>query len=122
VKKVLDVGQCSPDHGAIRRLIEGHFAAQVVQAHSGPEALEHLRAGGFDLVLINRKLDADYSDGMEIIREIKADPALAAVPVMLVSNYPEYQTAAAAAGAEPGFGKAELHDPATRERLKRFLG
>ena len=28
----------------------------------------------FDLVLVNRKLDSDYSDGLEIIKQIKADP------------------------------------------------
>src|SRR5260221_10716061 len=105
MKRVLDVGQCPPDHGSIRRLIEDRFAAEVVQAHDARETLAQLRAGKFDLVLINRKLDADYSDGLEIIQQIKADPQLADTPVMLVTNYPEHQQLAVAAGAELGFGK-----------------
>ena len=75
----------------------------------------------FALVMVNRKLDADYSDGLEIIRKIKADPKLAATPCMLVTNYAEHQQAAVAAGAEPGFGKLAYDRPETREQLARFL-
>lgn len=57
----------------------------------------------------------------DIIWAIKTDPALAATPIMLVTNYPEHQQLAVAAGAELGFGKNELSSPATRERLARFL-
>ena len=121
MKRVLDVGQCAADHWAIRHFVEGEFAAEVVQAHDLDDALGQLRAGGFDLVLVNRKLDANYGDGLEVIRQIKADAELAATPVMLVSNYPEYQEQAVAAGAEGGFGKAQLGAAATRERLARFL-
>ena len=72
-------------------------------------------------MLINRKLDADYSDGLEILRAIKADPHMAAVPVMLVTNYAEHQDAAVAAGAVRGFGKLEYGDPQTAEKLRPFL-
>ena len=121
-KQVLDVGQCVPDHAAIRRLLEGQFHANVVQAHDSDGALEALGKAKFDLVLINRKLDVDYSDGVEILKRIKADPDLAGVPVMLVTNYPEHQELAVAAGAERGFGKNELGSAATLTKLKKFLG
>ncbi|HUY89277.1 MAG TPA: response regulator [Pirellulales bacterium] len=121
-KRVLDVGQCAPDHAAIRRLVAGTFDAEVVQADRLDDALAALRQETFDLVLINRKLDIDYSDGIEILRAIKTDPAISSMPVMLVTNYPEYQQAAIAAGGEPGFGKAELERAETREKLGRFLG
>jgi CheY-like chemotaxis protein len=121
MKRVLDVGQCSPDHWSIKHLVEGELGGEVVQAHHLADALELLRGGDFALVLVNRKLDADYSDGLEVIRQIKADPQLAATPVMLVSNYPEYQAEAIAAGAEPGFGKAELRSTETRQKLVAVL-
>lgn len=120
-KRVLDVGQCGFDHGAIRRLIEDEFAAEVFQAHGLNDALARLKNEPFDLVLINRKLDADYSDGLAVVRAIKADASLAGTPVMLVSNYPDAQDEAVAAGAVPGFGKAELNQPATREKLRQVL-
>lgn len=121
MKRVLDVGQCNPDHASIRSMLERQFDAEVVRAHQLDDALQQLRSGQFDLVLVNRKLDIDYSDGMEIIKRIKADPELNSVPVMLVTNYPEYDQAAVAAGAESGFGKAQLSDPKTHEKLARIL-
>jgi CheY-like chemotaxis protein len=120
-KRVLDVGNCQPDHAAIRRLLERTFGAEVVQTDQLEDTLTHLRAGSFDLVLVNRKLDIDYSDGLDIIRTIKADPALADVPVMMITNYAEHQQAAVAAGAEFGFGKLELGTAETLSRLGRFL-
>ncbi len=73
-------------------------------------------------MLVNRKLDADHSDGLEIIQRIKADAELAGVNVMLVTNYAEHQERAVAAGAAPGFGKSELMEAATLEQLRPFLG
>lgn len=121
-KRVLDVGQCVPDHSSIRHLVESNFDAQVVQAHNHEEALSELREGEFDLVLINRKLDRDYSDGIEILKAIKADAAIADVPVMLITNYADHQELAQAAGGEPGFGKDALSTPMVREMLAPYLG
>ncbi len=122
MKRVLDVGQCSADHFAIRRLIERNFQAEVLQAHDAEDALAQLRARSFVLVLVNRKLDLDQSDGLEIVRAMKADADLAATPVMLVSNYPDYQAQAVAVGAVLGFGKSNLGAAATRELLHAYLG
>ncbi len=120
-KKILSVGQCLPDTFALRALIEENFDAELVTADRADDTLSQLRAGGITLVLVNRKLDIDYSDGLEIIKQIKADPQLASVPAMLVTNYSEHQDAAVAAGAERGFGKLELDQPETLFNLRRFL-
>lgn len=120
-KRVLDVGNCGIDHTAIRAMLEKSFAAEVVQAHGPDDTLALLKNQSFDLVLVNRKLDQDYSDGLEIIRQIKADARAAAVPCMLVTSYPEHQQAAVAAGAEYGFGKKELYASGTQSRLAKFL-
>lgn len=121
-KRVLDVGNCVPDHAAMRRLLEGRYHAEVHQAHAADDTLAALRSQPFDLVLINRKLDIDYSDGIEILRQIKSDEQLRQVPVMLITNYPEHQEEAVQLGAEYGFGKLEFQKPTTHERLARFLG
>src|SRR4051812_43777348 len=120
-KRVLDVGQCGPDHFSIRTFLMRNFDCEVVQVDDAPGALAELKDGQFDLVLVNRKLDCDYSDGLEVIRAIKANPAIASVPVMLVTNYPEHQEAAIAVGAVRGFGKLEFGDPATRARVAEYL-
>jgi len=121
-KRVLDVGNCSPDHFAIRRLIEGRFDAQVLQADDWPQTLAQLQAGPIDLVLVNRKLDIDYSDGLDIIRQIKSDASWQHLPVMLISNYPDQQEIAIQAGAVPGFGKSSLGASETLTRLEQVLG
>ena len=120
-KRVLDIGNCVPDHAALRRLLESNFHAEVIQADGSTDALAILRQEPIDLILVNRKLDMDYSDGMEVIEQIKADPKLANLPCMLITNYPDQQQLAVAAGAEYGFGKKELHTPDTRSRLAKFL-
>jgi CheY-like chemotaxis protein len=98
-----------------------HFECEVVQADALQDAVAHLNSGPFDLVLVNRKLDIDYSDGLDVIRHIKSDPATAGIPVMLVTNYPEHQDAAIAAGALRGFGKLEFDTPQTRDRIAAVL-
>jgi two-component system chemotaxis response regulator CheY len=120
-KRVLDVGQCGPDHSTIRSYLSRNFDCEVVQVDDAPGALGQLKAGQFDLVLVNRKLDVDYSDGIEVIRAIKADAATQSVPVMLVTNYPEHQEAAMAVGAVRGFGKLEFGKPETRDKLAAIL-
>jgi CheY-like chemotaxis protein len=120
-KRVLDVGNCVPDHAAIRSLLERKFAAEVVQTHAPGDTLAELKSRKFDLVLINRKLDEDYSDGLDILKAIKADPMIAQIPVMLITNYEDHQAAAVAAGGEPGFGKLSLNSSQTLERLEKFL-
>jgi DNA-binding response OmpR family regulator len=120
-KRVIDVGNCAPDHAAIRRLIETNFDAQVVQAHDLKDTLRELEREPATLVLVNRKLDIDYSDGMAIIRHLKSSEQWSATPVMIISNYAEYQNEAVSAGAEAGFGKQELRSEETLAKLKRLL-
>jgi two-component system, response regulator, stage 0 sporulation protein F len=121
-KQVLSVGQCVPDQSAITRFLKATFDVTVTEADTGPETLALLRKQSFDLVLINRKLDIDYSEGSDILRAIKADPAIAATPVMLVTNYAEHQDNAVAMGAARGFGKAEVGRSDVVARLEPFLG
>jgi CheY-like chemotaxis protein len=119
-KRVLSVGQCGADHGAISWALQA-LGAEAAPAATQAEALERLRQEAFDLVLVNRVFDADGDSGLELIRRLKADEALRATPVMLVSNYADAQKQAVEAGAEPGFGKASLGRPEMLQRIKPFL-
>ncbi len=121
-KRVLDVGNCAPDFAAITRLLTSNFDCQIDQAHSPEDALSKLRAGEYALVTINRKLDRDYTDGVEILKAIKADADICEVPVMLITNFDEHQDAAVALGAERGFGKLEYEQTETLAKLKAILG
>ena len=120
--RVLDIGQCDYDHGRISDLLRTEFEAEVVRVHSATEALERLHNETFDLVLVNRVFDRTAEEGIDLIRKVKADAKTSDFPVMLVSNFPDSQAEAVAAGAIPGFGKAALGESATKERLEKYLG
>ncbi len=120
-RRVLDVGNCGPDHSSIRKMLTNNFGVEVLQAHGLEDTMAALRSSSIDLVLINRKLDQDYSDGIVILEQIKSKPEYSDLPVMLITNYAEYQAEAVALGALPGFGKLELNTPETRSKLASVL-
>lgn len=120
-KTLVDCGNCGPDFNAIRQMVTSHFDAAVLQTHGAEDTLKMLRDRKVDLVTVNRKLDRDYSDGLDVIKQIKSDPELSKVPVMLVTNYDEHQETAMQEGAERGFGKLEIGSDNTIERLKPYL-
>jgi two-component system chemotaxis response regulator CheY len=119
--RVLSVGQCGADHYGISSTFRQAFGAEVEQAATQTEALQLLRQERFALVLVNRVFDADGDSGVDLIRRVKADEALRAIPVLLVSNYADAQHEAFEAGAEPGFGKRALGRPEMLERVRPFL-
>ncbi len=118
---VLDIGNCNPDHDTIAKMLTSNFDVVVLRAHELCDALQLLSQKKVDLIVINRKLDIDYSDGIEILRHLKQDAAYKGIPTMIITNYAEQQLAAVAEGAEYGFGKLQYSEPATRDRLSRFL-
>lgn len=121
MKTLLDCGNCGPDFSSIRQMATSNFDVTVLQTHGAEDTMQVLRSRKVDLVTVNRKLDRDYTDGMEVIKQIKSDPETQHVPVMLVTNYDEHQQAAIAEGAVEGFGKLSLDEPATKARLEVYL-
>jgi CheY-like chemotaxis protein len=119
--RVLSVGQCDFDGGRIGRYLRDRFGALTESVDSSEEAIEALRTGAFRLALVNRVLDRDGSSGLDLIRALKADPDLAAIPAILVSNYPDAQAEAVSLGAAPGFGKGEIGKPRVFEALAPIL-
>ncbi len=119
-KKVLLVGHCGPDSFALRSAI-GRLGDVEIEMVNDAKTLE---AGmpAAALLLVNRVLDGRFEtgDGVELIERLASDsdgPAM-----MLISSYPEAQAQAEAAGALPGFGKTEMYDDRTAERIRAALG
>ncbi|WP_166822677.1 response regulator transcription factor [Thalassoroseus pseudoceratinae] len=116
-KQVLNVGQCGFDHASITEFLRSHFDVAVTPAADEPEALSALEQRSFDLILVNRKFDCNGADGVEFIQKLDGN----APPVMLVSNFPEAQDAAVAAGARPGFGKSDYGNTEAVQRISDVL-
>ncbi len=120
-KRIVLVGHCGPDSGYLRMTVSSVQRGIQVVAADEDEELTRQIAEGADLLLINRQLDWGFpeEEGTAVIRRLRARyPHL---KMMLVSNYPESQAAAIAAGALPGFGKREIGTPRVTELLKKAL-
>ncbi len=121
-KQILNVGQCQADHNSIRQFVQAEFGAEAEYCADISAAMKRLCEQRFDLVLVNRIIDATLDEGSELIQQMKESEFLREVPVMMVSNFDSAQMAAADLGAGPGFGKAHLEENETRELLRQYLG
>ena len=119
--KVLDVGQCNPDHAMLKALVQRYFEADVDRVMFVEEALQAMRGQRYHLVMVNRLIFEDGSDGTELIRRARQTSELADVPIMLISNHAEAQQRALAAGGVEGFGKDDLRKDLPRTRLSAYL-
>ena len=120
-KKVVLVGHCGPDASYLRMAVGSADRGIQVFMADDIEELGALLARGVDLVLLNRELGwgVDQSGGVDVIATLrKTHPQ---VKTMLVSNYPDAQAAALAAGAEPGFGKREIGSPRVARLIRAAL-
>jgi len=122
MKTVLDIGNCDADHMFIQSMLQSNFSATLVRSHGLDDALEKLQEQEVDLILINRLLDIGGSEGIEILRHLKADAKLKEIPTMLITNYEEHQQAAIKEGAVRGFGKSALSSDETRSVIEAALG
>ncbi|HSV16094.1 MAG TPA: hypothetical protein VLI90_17670 [Tepidisphaeraceae bacterium] len=122
-KKVLLVGHCGPDSSYLRMSIKRAVPeAEILMADDSDELSKSLQRENIDLILFNRELGYgfDPDEGVEAIRILRQGRLN--TKMMLVSNYPDAQQAAVAAGATLGFGKRELGTPRVTELLREALG
>jgi two-component system chemotaxis response regulator CheY len=119
-RKVLFVGHCGPDSTYLRRAVKSVAPDAVIALAEDDQSLLAAVSDGVDLVLLNRELYGHEPEtGVEMIAALRQKfPSLR---MMLISNYPDAQAAAVAAGAVPGFGKREISSPQAMQRLRDAL-
>jgi len=120
-KKVALVGHCGPDSSYLRMAVSSaDRSVQVLMADDATE-LNAVLETGVDLLLFNREMPYGFDDheGVGLIRKLRA--AYPTIKMMLVSNYPDAQAAAEAAGAVPGFGKREIGTKRVAEVIREAL-
>jgi two-component system chemotaxis response regulator CheY len=117
-KKIVLVGHCGPDATYLRIAVRSALGEATISSADDRASLDRAIKDGVDLILFNRELDYgfDPATGVDMIRLLKQQhPDL---KMMLITNYPEAQAAAVAAGAIPGFGKRDIGSPHARELLR----
>ncbi len=80
-----------------RNLLKELGFNNVEEAEDGADALNKLRAGGFDFVVSDWNMP--NMDGLELLQTIRADSALAAMPVLMVTAEAKKENIIAAAQA-----------------------
>ena len=99
LKRILLVDDSARDRELVLAALETHrLANEVVALRDGAEALDYLyRRGDFaarpvgDPAVILLDLKMPKVDGIEVLRQIKADPALKMIPVVIMTSSREEQ-------------------------------
>ncbi len=116
-KTVVLVGHCGPDMFMLKTAVGRALPGASIVFVNDVDALGEYRTPEA-LLLVNRELDGRFhsQSGIDLISEIaqQEDGPLA----MLISDLEDAQSEAVAAGAKPGFGKSQLYDKSTTQRLR----
>jgi two-component system, cell cycle response regulator DivK len=108
------------DNRQILRDLLGSVGFEIVEAGNGQEALEVAAAEHPDLVLMD--IQMPLMDGYEATRRFKNDPALRAIPVIVVTSYALSgdEDKAKAAGCD-GYVTKPYSPRALLAKVKEFL-
>jgi two-component system chemotaxis response regulator CheY len=81
----------------VRSLLKELGFENVEEAEDGQEALTKLRTGGFEFVVSDWNMP--NLDGLEMLKEIRQDPKLSSLPVLMVTAEAKKENIIAAAQA-----------------------
>ncbi len=88
--KLLVVDDIEDNRYTLIRRLKRQGYDNVVEAENGRQALERLREGAFDLVLLDIMMPE--MDGYETLETVKSDPALRDIPVIMISAIDEMES------------------------------
>lgn len=119
MKRILIVEDNPNNRDMLTTILKFH-GFETFQAENGQEAIEAAKANPPDLILMD--LSMPVMNGWDATRRIKADPALAHIPIVAVSAFDMLQDkeAALAAGCDAFLSKP-LNMFALKERLEAIM-
>jgi two-component system NtrC family response regulator/two-component system response regulator AtoC len=101
LKRILICDDEEPMRQLLRVVLDGAY--EFDEAADGPAALDAARRARPDLVILDLMLPG--TGGMAVLEELRGDPGLASVPVIVVTAWPQMEEEAARAGANRFFMK-----------------
>lgn len=120
-KRVLVVDDSITVREVERQLLANHgYVVEV--AVDGMDGWNLVREGNFDLVISD--IDMPRLDGLELVRKMKADARLQAIPVVIVSykDREEDRLRGLDAGANYYLTKSSFHDDTLIEAVRELIG
>jgi two-component system chemotaxis response regulator CheY len=81
--KFLVVDDFSTMRRIVRNLLKELGFSEVEEAEDGDVALQKLRSGGFDFVISDWNMP--NMTGIELLRQVRADPALKHLPLLMIT-------------------------------------
>lgn len=124
MKKILVVDD-DPDYQMVCGLVLKSAGYQVTSAMNGGDAIEALRADKPDLIILDVMMST-VLEGVEVSKQIKGDPRLKGIPIVMVSSITTSEYASAFPDDERLPIDAWLSKPIQPDVLlktvKRFIG
>ena len=116
-RQIVLVGHCGPDAYRLKAAVNRAVPEAEIITVDDEQRLDEYRTADH-LWLVNRILDGRFAtdSGIKLIRQTRVDSEPPAM--ILISDLPEAQEEAIAAGAEPGFGKLQVFEERTAEILR----
>ncbi len=112
------------DFSTMRRIVKtflhdlGH--ANVQETDNGSTALPMLQSGNFDFLITEWNIPG--MPGLELLKAVRADPRIAAMPVLLLTTEPRReQIAVAALAGVNGYVVKPFTARAFKEKLEKIL-
>ena len=117
--RILLVGHCGVDGPRLKDELSKAIPSATVERINSDADLRAALGQGEALLLVNREPVGFDGEGLDIIKQVKAEHPKA--KSMLVSDLSDAQSQAEQAGAMKGFGKREMGSPGLAEHVKRAL-
>lgn len=104
----------------VRNLLKEHGFTNVTEAEDGQLALNRLRLGGIQFVVTDWNMP--NMDGLKLLQEIRANPTLSHLPVLMVTAEAKKENivAAAQAGAD-GYIVKPFTSATLKEKLDKIF-
>jgi two-component system chemotaxis response regulator CheY len=119
--KFLVVDDFSTMRRIIKNLLHDLGYANVTEADDGTSALPILKAGGIDFLITDWNMPG--MPGLELLRQVRADPRLAKLPVlMLTAEAKREQIVEAAQAGVSGYVIKPFTAAILKEKIDKVLG
>lgn len=111
------------EENLLQDLYEGKLTDEgfeVAVAGNGQEGLDLVRSQKFDLILLDIMLPGGIN-GFDVLEDLKKDPALSRIPVIVLTNLGGEEKVAREIGAIDYFVKAKVTPAHIVDRIKEVL-